>query len=806
MLLLFGCCNLWAQPREITTPDGALRLQFECMQGVKVNRLTVNGKSCLAPDGAYTGYTTSQGTFTSKQASSSPTVKASGKTIRIMDIRYGDVSEEWTFETRPQDIQWTITRTYLSDIQIEETQMPCWNMADMNTWKGGIFDNGGMVWCKYLRGANDTYGVHTGGVTLWQESDPTALRIQGETDDALHLATTYLHGTNDAFIINQMVTPTELRTRYMQNRCVGGHRDIFASYKQGKGTVHVTLSLQPLQYNREYPVGQLVGIDSVAVRELMNTTGRYGVVDNGIVGANGWTTNWKCLHEPFFSQVGLAHQALLDDNYVRNMSLTLDCEGEHAIAPDGRVASRWHGDDSDQMPNTYDYQTGYYEARWGYTVDSQTGYVICTTEQFELNGDLEWLRSHKEHCEKALDWMLRRDTNGNGITEMMNNNIAEGKCSDWLDIVWAGFENGFVNAQLYDALNHWSQCEQLLGDTQRSQYYAQCASKMKESFNRDVKDGGFWYPEKKQYIYWRDQDGSIHGDNLVTPVNFAIIAFGLCDDPERIAIILDEIERRNQAENLFHWPLCYDSFRREEVSGGNWPFPNYENGDIFPTWGYMGIRAYSEYDRSIALKYIHKLLAQYRVDGLSSQRYSRVTQQGQGSDILAGICTSITALYRDIYGVRPHWNRMGLEPHLTSELNGTSFQYLLRGKRYLIQLTTNQTILSDDKITVHAPGAIGLNTTDRELTLYADNQEERILTLYGNKIRGLEVQLTAWTDKTLAVQFNRNHPGRIHLTGLRPQSDYTWQTGSKSIQLRTDSQGCLDLPAKLVSRSCQLKG
>ncbi len=62
---------------------------------------------------------------------------------------------------------------------------------------------------------------------------------------------------------------------------------------------------------------------------------------------------------------------------------------------------------------------------------------------------------------------------------------------------------------------------------------------------------------------------------------------------------------------------------------------------------------------------------QYKKDGLSSQRYSRTTQLGLGDDILAGICTSITALYKDIYGLRPKWNRMGLEPNMLETLNGT---------------------------------------------------------------------------------------------------------------------------------------
>lgn len=85
----------------------------------------------------------------------------------------------------------------------------------------------------------------------------------------------------------------------------------------------MTLEMEYVDYAVAYSRGNLPGIDAEAVRELMNTTGRYGVVDNTIVGANGWTTNWKCLHEPFFAQIGMA---LNDGNYVKNMSATLDSE------------------------------------------------------------------------------------------------------------------------------------------------------------------------------------------------------------------------------------------------------------------------------------------------------------------------------------------------------------------------------------------------------------------------------------------------------------------------------------------------
>ena len=99
---------------------------------------------------------------------------------------------------------------------------------------------------------------------------------------------------------------------------------------------------------------------------------------------------------------------------------------------------------------------------------------------------------------------------------------------------------------MYEALNLWAECESLLGDSGKSDFYLKLAARLKTQFNKSVDEGGFWSDKKKQYVYWRDNDGSIHGDNLVTPVNFAAIAFGLCDNPTRKAVILNEIEKKNE--------------------------------------------------------------------------------------------------------------------------------------------------------------------------------------------------------------------------------------------------------------------
>jgi len=775
----------------IAYPGNPVVLSIDFNKGVSIKQLTVRGSNVLSQSGVYTGVSLQEGKRISSYDSKPVIVHQDKNKTTITNIIYGDagiqVNETWEFNAGPTKINWHITREYNNDVLIDDTAFPKWNFSGINTWTGGILDNGGMVWCKYLSGVNDTYGVHTGSVTLWNADNGMGLQIKARPQNG-QSAARYSHSDKNEFTVNHLISDAELEQRYNLSRFVRGHELVFAPFSVKKGKVAVDYEISYVDYFKQYSKGTLPGIDAASVRELLNTTARYGVVDNRITGGNGWLSNWKCLHEPFFAQIGMA---IDDPNYTRNLSATLNQERDQAIKPDGRVLSRWHNVQGDEITGTYNTKTGYYEAMWGYTIDSQTGYVINVCEQFDLTGRLAWLKTHRQTCEKALDWLIARDSNHNGIFEMVNSSIAEQKSSDWLDIVWASYENAFVNAQMYKALVLWSDCEKVLGDHEKAGQYSALAARLKTAFNKPVEQGGFWSAGAGQYVYWRDKDGSIHGDNMVTPVNFAAIAFGLCDDRSRIKIILDGMEKRMLAEHLFHWPLCFDSFKQDEVSGGNWPFPKYENGDIFPTWGYLGIRAYAGYNRSLALKYIHNILEQYKKDGLSSQRYSREDQKGMGDDVLSGICTTITALYSDIYGIRPKYNRMGLEPHMDASLNGTDFYYALRDTAYRVQLSAGSYKLSTKTFAVSSKEAFGASKNGSTLSYYHLNEDNCILNIETQRPKSINLSVNNWSSRKIWFTTQTTGQIKISLKGLQPGTFYSLSAGAQVKKLKATSAGTI---------------
>ncbi|MDE1190934.1 MAG: hypothetical protein PW786_02160 [Arachidicoccus sp.] len=777
----------------LSSQDKNINLCIDYATGCHISKLLVRQKNVLSPQGAYTGYTINTHAYASNKLTGKPSIRIKDNKVIIDNIRYGDSSvyviEKWIFNRLKDKITWKISRKYFNDFVVEDISFPMWNFKDMSVWKGGIINNGGMVWCKYLGETGDTYGVHTGGTIFWNDQSGDGLSIEGKGWNNEFIATKYSHGKNDEFVCTQSVSHEPFEQRYRLDRFVRGKANVFIPVTVKKEEeISATFEIKYIDYFKAYDKGDLKNIDATAVRELMNTTARYGVVDNNITGGNGWLTNWKCLHEPFFGQIALG---LADSNYTKNLAATLDQERDLAMLPNGRVLSRWHNEDGDEMPGTYNFKTGYYEAKWGYTIDAQTGYVINTSDLFNLTGDLEWLKNHRESCEKALNWLIKRDSNRNGIFEMMNKNIREHTSSDWLDIIWASYENAFVNAQMYDALQKWSVCEKVLGNMDASNHYKDIAEKLKTAFNKPIEDGGFWDAGKKQYVYWRDDDGSIHGDNLVTPVQFMAIASGLCDDKQRIKLILDQIEQRTSAEHLFHWPLCFDSFKQEEAASSNFPFPSYENGDIFPTWGYLGIASYVKYDKTLALKYITNLLGQYRKDGLSSQRYSRTTQQGLGSDVLAGISTSICALYSDIYGVQPQWNRFVLNPHLVPDLYGTNFHYQLRGTDYNIQLNENNYTVSTENYSVSYIGKFGVNEIHNGVNFYPVNADSVYLSVRNSNEKRIKLDVQTWSENNISFRLNNVGKYSLEIHGLQPSAVFYIKHNGSKRRVVSDKKGTL---------------
>lgn len=377
---------------------------------------------------------------------------------------------------------------------------------------------------------------------------------------------------------------------------------------------------------------------------------------------------------------------------------------------------------------------------------------------------------------------------------MMNDNHTQKRSSDWIDIIWASYENAFVNAKLYHALQLWSDIEQQLGSHQKAIYYSDFAAKMKLSFNKSIHNGGFWDEDKGYYDYWRDKDNSIHGDNLVTPVNFMAIAYGICDDTSRRNSVLQKVEAEMQKEHLFFWPISMFPYKRDEGKEYQFPFPYYENGDIFLSWGSVAVKAYASWKPVLALQYVKNILREDSLDGLAFQRYSRKKQDGQGDDILSGNSLAVVGLYQSIYGFNPLYNRFYLDPHITGEISGSHLFYNYRGERLAIDLDTNLYAISNSRFSVSSKGDFGFYHSGNSVMYFnKDNPVFSIkATTDNNKYLDLNIlecnkKISVWeqtsTEKSFTITYVMNNllPNRSYLIYADNSLMKKSKTGSKGL-------------------------
>jgi hypothetical protein len=781
LLSLIAACAAIACSQQIsrdattvtmTDGGGRLNLRLNLTRGCEIDRLLIRGRSVLG-EGMASGFKMGGQWFTTRKLDHPPKVAVEGNEVRVRGISLegGGVraTEQWTFEVAKGGIRWRIDRIYSSPGTLDDTAMPSMSFKDMSTWTGALLGTGGVAWCKLFDKPNASYGIHTDAATFWNAAANSCFQITGQGSGANNGALRFTREPAGGFTMASEVTARALQPRHDKARFLKDSQDVWAAFPVSMSeTASATYELSAPDFGDRFGRGDFKGFNTGAVTELLNTIGRIGVVDDNIVGSNGWYSGYACLHEPWLGLIGLA---LDDPSYLRSYGRALDYARDHAISAEGMVKSRWAYGAWDATAGTYD-SAGFYEAQWGRLMDSQTSYVINVSDQFDLSGDMNWVAGQKKACESALEYLLRRDSNHNGLVEMANDSMTQKRSSDWLDIVWASFENALVNAQMYHALVAWAGIEHVLHDDARAAAYHALAARLKETFNKPISEGGFWDPVKGWYVYWREKDGSAHGDNLVLPVNLTALGEGLCDEPHRRKLLLDCIERNMKAQFLLAWPSCMFPFGPGEAMNTQWP--EYENGDIFLAWAEYGVRAYSAEQPAVAFKYVRQIVNQYKKDGLAFQRYQRSNGMGAGDDILANNCNVIVGLYRDIYGIQPKHNRLYLAPRLTPEMNGTVVKYGLRGLALKLDLSVSRYRVRSGNLSISASKDFGLDFGNGRITYFPGAEDQPALSVRRISGDAMSLDVQGWgTRKAWSVSAGAQTVSTIQtLYGLKPGVRY----------------------------------
>ena len=809
--IFFLGTNSFAQSVKITNDVNKKRLIFsneklkfvlDYNKKANISTLVVNGQQVIdGNEGIYSKFIINKATYSSLNLKTNPTVKITKNIVSVSGIKYGEknfsILENWIFTIGKEQVQFDMDRTLSNAIVAEKVCLPVFTFNNINTWEGAYQDYGGVAWFYLFNRKLDTYGVYSNSSDFWNSKTNNGLNIT-VSSPGKYAAMDYSRTATDKLTFTIAVAAAEVLPRFdadtQRRMYVRDTTDVWAPIKIDAGKTSQSITLSYFDFKQKYGRGNLKGINEDQVSTVLNTIARIGVIGKKHIGGNSWHTPYGpiCLHEQYIAEIGLG---INDDNYLKGYQETLDFYRDNAIKPDGRVWSRWAYSNEDAMQKNFN-DKGFYEAQWGYLMDSNPDFVTNVSELYDQTGDLNWVKKHQLSCEKVLDWILKRDSNNNGLVEMMTDSHNEKRGSDWLDIIWASYENAFVNAKLYKALVLWINIEKQLGNTAKESEYKTFAEKLKMSFNKTTAEGGFWDADKKCYIHWRDKDGSIHGNNMVTPVNFMAIAYGLCDNTERKAEILDGIEMQMQKENLFFWPVCMYSYAPGEGNDWQFPFPAYENGDIFLSWGSVAVKAYSSYKPEVALKYVKNVLAQYAKDGLAFQRYGRTTQAGLGDDILSGNCLSVVGLYQSIYGVNPLYNRFYLDPHITTELSGTKLRYNYRNQKLNIDLEADKYSVSNGHYKVSSKTDFGFFSTQTELLFFKGKAEKSALKVHTQPKVHLSLDIKKWNENE--ISFNEYSTSKTvaklayQINDLKGESFYTILINNQPFKrLKTSKSGVL---------------
>ena len=799
-LLAIAICStiVWAKPADkspktITINNSKLKLVLDVDGKAAITSLMVNGQTVIDNnEGVFTSVRAGGVTYSSLHVSGSPALVKTRNVYRINGIRYGDkklmISESWIFTVSDKNIKWTIERSTSKPLRLDEADMPVFNFDSINTWEGAYQGYGGLAWFYLFNEKLNTYGVHTRTSNFWNTKTNNGLQVTVNAPGG-QVAMRYTRTNDDKLAYAVTVSDKEMGYRTdsgtWRRRFIPNSEHVFAPFAVKAGKTTQSLTLTYFNVDDKYGRGKLNGINGEQVSAVLNTIARIGVIDSLHYGGNSWHTPYGpiCLHEQYIAQIGLGVD---DPAYINGYKSCLDYYRDHAIQPDGRVYPRWAYTDEDMMPGKGN-KDGFYEAQWGYLLDSNPDFVANVSDLYNLTGDKAWVKKHQQGCEKALDWILNRDRNQNGLVEMMTDLQSQKRSSDWIDIIWASYENAFVNAKLYHALVEWADIERQLGNTAKSKYYADFATKLKTSFNKPVSEGGFWDAENNCYIHWIDKDKSIHGRNTVTPVNFMAIAYGICDDKARQKTILDAIEAQMEKEKLFFWPLCMYTYAPGEGKQSQYPFPEYENGDIFLSWGSIGVKAYADYKPELAVKYVKNVLEQYSKDGLAFQRYGRSKQDGLGDDILSGNSLSIVGLYQAIYGINPLYNRFYLAPHVTPELAGTVLNYKYRDKKLTIGINADSYSVADKMFKVTAKKRFGFSTTGNQLSYFNDNSSRVSLQMASAQHAAIDIK--NWDADKMEWQQSGSKEVIYTLHQLKPNTVYTFAVNGKKTNNSTSTAG-----------------
>jgi hypothetical protein len=184
-------------------------------------------------------------------------------------------------------------------------------------------------------------------------------------------------------------------------------------------------------------------------------------------------------------------------------------------------------------------------------LDSHPSMLISAWDYVECLGDLAWLERNLPAIERIADFLVRRDTDHDGLVEAVQSGnsgtlLEPIRGCSWWDAINGGHKDGYSNALIYRGWRCMADLEERLGRSSQAQLWRQRANKLKEAFSRALMNqSGNWLG------WWRSADGQLH-DPASPLINAMAIEYGLVD-AQTGRKILDNLQHRMELAG-FHRP------------------------------------------------------------------------------------------------------------------------------------------------------------------------------------------------------------------------------------------------------------
>lgn len=653
----------------------------------------------------------------------SPTVSVSGNVATISNISYGTsditVTETWTITANDSDIDLRVQKTYdwltgaynslysktLSNAFVTDR----FDVVDVESGAGYLLqeENSAKRGIQRKFGKDDWMSMGRGGkfsnglwIDLIDKSDNLILNITADT--TLKGGTEVYRRMSGSFplLVDHVVSPNNIpRTEVpgvMTTLGFSMESESPMNNRHGYGKITVSdLQTDAVAYkykvignlNKYYADPMTLpaasNMNTARFLTFLEDLGRYAQWDYGQTDTMPydlapWTAAWyESLTKGL--QIGDGNPAIIE-NEKRAVDWWINHGGQQAS---GHVYGVYQ--------NNYIYNDAY---------ENEGGYVNLICQIFDVSGDTTWLNTVKDSARAALNYGMSTDTDGDGLIEgkYPYTTVGDHFGASWNDILNVSHEDGYSNAIFHGALRRWADIEaNVLNDSTRANTYNNFANMLKTTYNKDTSQGGLWSSLHNSFVFWRDSDGTIHGDVKHIQVNAMAAYFGVADKPRVKKIFTEPFDGYDSVEDFLTENNCKGipanlfSFQPEEMK--LWfNFGTFENGGAFAQNLLELQRAYAAMGISTNIGQHTKDLIDFALDRMDLWWHRDVpswdfaSQSGHGCHWqMDSIAWPAGGLIVDTLGINPKYNCLEIKPALSDDsFNGTVVNYTMRAKKYNI--------------------------------------------------------------------------------------------------------------------------